>query len=192
MFNIINRTFHAVGRASVAMIAAFSWFVGGCAPAKPPPKTVSHVDLSRYVGLWYEIARYPAWFEKDCVGVTAQYSMNPNGTIKVVNSARLHTLDGPIKNAVGRARVVDKTTNARLKVTFFWPFEGDYWIIELGEKYEYSVVSDPRRQYLWILSRTPSMDEGQYQSILKSVQDMGYDPAKLTRTAQLQAETARP
>jgi apolipoprotein D and lipocalin family protein len=142
------------------------------------------VDLNRYLGRWYEIARYPAWFEKDCMGATAEYSRNPDGTVKVVNSARLRTLDGPVKTAVGRARAVDAATPAKLKVAFFLFFEGDYWILELGENYDYALVGEPSRKYLWILSRTPQMDEAFYQQILSRLPAKDYDPARLIRTPQ--------
>jgi apolipoprotein D and lipocalin family protein len=161
---------------------AFS-IVAGCGQKYPPLDTVPHVDMKRYIGLWYEIARYPAWFEKDCVGVTAEYSFNPDGTIKVVNSCRVGTLDGRKKKAKGRARVVDPS-NAKLKVSFFLFFEGDYWILELGGDYDYAVVGVPSRKYLWVLSREPQMDDTLYQEILSRLPARGYDPSKLIRTSQ--------
>ena len=103
-------------------------------------KTVQYVDLERYLGKWYEIAKYPVVFEKNLVAVTATYSIRDDGKIKVTNAGRKKTLDGKEKIAVGKAWVIDKKTNAKLKVQFFWPFSGDYWIIELGKDYEYAVV----------------------------------------------------
>jgi apolipoprotein D and lipocalin family protein len=173
-----------VAKAPVALLAILVSAVAGCAPAHPPLDTVFQVDLSRYLGRWYEIARYPAWFEKDCVGATADYSRNPDGTVKVVNSARLRSLDGPVKTAVGRARVVEATTQAKLKVAFFLFFEGDYWILELGENYDYALIGEPGRKYLWILSRTPQMDETLYQQILSRLPAKDYDPVRLIRTPQ--------
>ncbi len=173
-----------VAKAPLALLAILVSTVAGCVSAHPPLETVSRVDLSRYLGRWYEIARCPAWFEKDCVGATAEYSLNPDGTVKVVNSARLRTLDSPVKTAVGRARVVEATTQAKLKVAFFLFFEGDYWILELGENYDYVVIGEPSRKYLWILSRTPRMDETLYQQILSRLPAKDYDPARLIRTLQ--------
>jgi apolipoprotein D and lipocalin family protein len=121
---------------------------------KVPLQTVAKVDLSRYVGRWYEIARYPNRFEKNCVAdVTADYSLRSDGKITVVNSCLER--DGKLNQSKGTAKVVDPATNAKLKVTFFWPFYGDYWIIGLDPEYRFAVVSEPDRRYLWILSRTP-------------------------------------
>ena len=92
--------------------------------------------------------------------------------------------DGNVDTARGKAWVKDKTTNAKLKVSFFWPFRGDYWIIELGRDYEYAVVSAPSRKYLWILSRTPKMEDQRYQEVVGRLKDKGFDVAKLSRTPQ--------
>ena len=154
----------------------------------PPLKTVPYVDIERYMGKWYEIARFEQRFQKDCVGVTATYSLNENGSVKVLNECRLKTLDGKYKSAEGCAKVADKMTNSKLRVTFFWPFYGDYWVIDLGENYEYAVVGAPNRDYLWILSRTPQMDEQQYAEILQRLQEQHYDISKLMRTLQPENE----
>jgi apolipoprotein D and lipocalin family protein len=146
-----------------------------------PLKTVDFVDLSRYVGRWYEIARYPNRFQKGCVGSKATYSITDDGKIKVINECYDNSFSGKLRLAKGKAWVVDKETNAKLKVSFFWPFAGDYWIIELGANYEYAVIGHPDRKYLWILSRTSDMDEKIYQSILKNLQEQGYETEKLIR-----------
>jgi apolipoprotein D and lipocalin family protein len=159
---------------------------GGAATAESesPLMVVGAVDLNRYLGKWYEIASYPAWFQKGCTGSTAEYSLRSDGKIQVINRCRKGSLDGPLKESKGKAEVVDTATNAKLKVWFFWPFKGDYWIIDLDADYQWAVVGEPDRKYLWILSRTPSMDETLYQGIIKRLQQQGYDPAKLERTAQ--------
>ena len=146
--------------------------------------TVPHVDLKRYAGKWYEIARYPNRFQKDCAGDTsATYTLRPDGTVEVVNECR--TKEGKTKRAVGTAKVTDRASNSKLKVTFFWPFYGDYWIIDLGENYEYAVVGHPGRNYLWILSRTPFMDDALYNRILERLQkEQAYDTTKLIKTVQ--------
>ncbi len=156
------------------------------ATTAPPLETVRHVDLNRYTGRWFEIARYPNSFERKCDrDVTAEYSTKPDGTIRVVNACI--TSSGKISRSEGTAKVVDASTNARLKVTFFWPFYGKYWIIGLGDQYEYAVVGEPSREYLWILSRTPGMQDALYQKILLQVAASGYDAAKLARTPQTAA-----
>jgi apolipoprotein D and lipocalin family protein len=138
-------------------------------------KTVDHVDIERYMGTWYEIAKFPQRFEDGLVGITATYSLLPNGKVRVLNSRYVGDFNGKLKTAKGKAWVVDKKTNAKLKVSFFWPFAGDYWIIELGKDYEYAVVSEESRRYMWILSRTPKMDERIYEEILERLKRNGFD-----------------
>lgn len=157
----------------------------GCVGSSPPLETVPRVDVERYVGKWYEIARYPAPFQEGCTGVTAEYTLLDNGKVGVVNTCRQDSLDGPTRSVQGTARVVDSQSNAKLKVTFFWPFEGDYWIIQLADDYSYAVVGEPQRRFLWILSRTPALPESTYEQILARVSEQGYDPTRLERTAQL-------
>ena len=151
---------------------------------KTPLKVVDSVDLQRYLGKWYEIASYPAWFQKNCTGSTAEYSLLPDGKIRVINSCRKKSLDGPLKVSKGKAEVVDTATNAKLKVWFFWPFKGNYWIIDLDDDYQWVVVGEPKRKYLWLLSRSPAMDEALYREITARLPQKGYDPDRLQRTAQ--------
>ncbi len=151
---------------------------------RPPLETVPYVDIQRYLGTWYEIATIPQRFQKGCTAVTATYSLNKDGTISVVNACRKGALDGPRKSVRGKAWVVDKKTNAKLKVRFFWPFSGDYWVIGLDADYRWAVVGHPGRNYLWVLSRTPQMEEALYREILELVQSRGYDLGKIQRTLQ--------
>ncbi|MGB8331949.1 MAG: lipocalin family protein [Polyangiales bacterium] len=150
----------------------------------PPLKTVSQVDLKRYLGTWYEIASYPQPFQKGCTHTTATYSPREDGQINVLNQCRNSSGKGKKDVAHGRARVVDRETNAKLEVSFFGPFWGDYWIIDLGSDYEYAVVGHPSRDYLWILSRTPTMDEVTYDGILNRLAEMGYPLDRLVKTEQ--------
>jgi len=150
----------------------------------PELRTVAHVDLNRYVGTWYDIASFPQTFQKGCTGSTAMYTIRSDGDIAVVNRCRKDSLDGEEKEAKGRARVVDRTTNAKLKVSFFRPFWGDYWIIDLGPDYEYAVVGHPNRDYLWILSRTPTMQAAVYDGIIRRLKEQGYEVERLNRTLQ--------
>lgn len=183
----MNRVRRVAGMTSfVVAILFFTPFLAGEAQAggiKRPLEVVEHVDLNRYTGKWFEIARYPNRFQKDCAtDTTATYTLRKDGKIEVVNSCMRK--DHKLKSARGTAKVVDPRTNAKLKVTFFWPFYGDYWIIDLDSDYRYAVVGDPGRRYLWILSRTPHMDETEYQKILTNIRDAGYDPERLMKTAQ--------
>jgi apolipoprotein D and lipocalin family protein len=152
-------------------------------------EVVGSVDLDRYLGVWYEIASYPMYFQRGCTATTATYSLREDGLIKVINSCRKGTLDGKLKQAKGRAKVVDTETNAKLKVSFFGPFWGDYWIIDLDPDYQWAVVGGPKRKYLWILSRTPKMDPVLYEEIVARLPAMGYDPAGLNKTLQPEAGT---
>ncbi len=150
----------------------------------PPLRTVDHVNLQRYLGTWYEIAAFPQSFQKGCTGSTARYTLRSDGEIDVLNRCRKDRLDGEEKVAEGRARVVDRVTNAKLEVSFFRPFWGDYWIVDLGADYEYAVVGHPSRDYLWILSRTSRMDAAVYDGILKRLRAQGYETERLNRTLQ--------
>jgi len=150
----------------------------------PELKTVEHVDIERYMGTWFEIAKFPQRFEMGLVGVTATYALLPNGKVRVLNRGYKNDFGGELKTAKGKAWVVDTRTNAKLKVSFFWPFAGDYWILELGKDYEYAVVGEESRRYLWILSRTPQMDEGTYKDLLGRAQAKGFDVSKLEKNPQ--------
>ena len=145
-------------------------------------EVVGAVDLSRYAGRWYEIARLPNRFEKKCAdSVTATYTLRSDGKVDVVNQCRKE--NGEYSTARGKAKVVDKKTDAKLKVTFFWPFYGDYWILDLGPNYEYAVVGAPNRDYLWILSRTPQLDEQLYQRLLAKMATRGFETERMIRTS---------
>ncbi len=161
--------------------------VSGCACPKSSVKTadqtVTSVDLSRYMGKWYAISSLPAWFQKGCYCVTADYSLE-EGYVKVVNSCRKGASDGPLKASTAKAFVVPDTGNSQLKVQFFWPFKGDYWIIALDEDYRWALVGHPCKKYLWILSRTPEMDEKTYEMLVETARVKGYDTERLERILQ--------
>jgi len=154
-----------------------------CAQSRPLA-VVPAVDLRRYLGTWYEIATIPQNFQKGCVGVTAEYSLRPDGDIDVVNTCRQDTLDGKIRSVHGKAWVTDPTTNAKLRVRFFWPFSGAYWIIGLDPEYRWAVVGHPSRRYLWILSRTPRMEAALHDEIVRAAAAKGYDTGLIRRTLQ--------
>ncbi|MEP6945201.1 MAG: lipocalin family protein [Acidobacteriota bacterium] len=151
---------------------------------------VAKVDLTRYAGKWYEIGRYPNRFQKKCVGnTTATYTLKPNGKVEVRNECIVK--NGSTEVAVGEAKIVDKATNAKLKVRFapgvlaFLPFVwGDYWIIDLDNDYTHVAIGEPGRQYFWILSRQPTLDDKTYQDILRRAEAMGFDPARVVKTPQ--------
>lgn len=149
-----------------------------------PLEVVPRVDIERYLGTWYEIATIPQRFQKGCVGVSAHYSLREDGAIDVFNVCRKGTLDGKERSIRGKAWIVDRTTNAKLKVRFFWPFTGAYWVIELDRDYQWAVVGHPDRTYYWILSRTPQMDAGLYDELIRRAAAKGYDVSKIKKTLQ--------
>ena len=166
--------------------------LAACGGQHPPLPTVDYVDLDRYLGTWYEIARYPAPFQEGCVATSATYSLREDGDIRVLNRCRVDTLDGELRVAEGRAKIVDEQSNAKLKVTFFWPFYGDYWVLALDEDYQWALVGEPSRQYLWILSRTRQMDAALFDSIVGRLPALGYDSEKLLITPQPEGPPASP
>ncbi len=166
------------------VLTALLTFAGLATAGEPELTVADAVEIDRYLGEWYEIASYPAWFQRNCTAVTARYSLRDDGLIEVINSCRKGSLEGKLKQVTGRAKVVDSDTNAKLKVSFFAPFWGKYWIIDLDQDYRWAVVGEPKRKYLWILSRTPSMDDDIYQQILARLPEKGYDPDGLQRTVQ--------
>jgi apolipoprotein D and lipocalin family protein len=146
-------------------------------------EVVSHVELEKYLGKWYEIAHLPAKFQEGCDETTATYTLLKDGNISVLNTCKRN---GKVKTAKGKAKVVDEATGAKLKVTFFWPFYGDYWIIKLGMDYEYAVVGTPNLKYLWILSRTPRIDNKLFSELTEFAKSKGFDTNRLIITKQPQ------
>ena len=151
-------------------------------------KTVNPVDLERYVGTWYEIARFPHSFEKNLVGVTATYSLKNNGNIEVINQGYKNSLDGKLKRAKAFAKVPNPNEPGKLKVYFFWPFGGEYLILDLDEDYQWALVGSTSPNYLWILSRTPQIDRNLYQSIVDKAMELGYNVEKLELVLQKTSE----
>ncbi len=149
----------------------------------PPVQTVAQVDAARYLGKWYEIARYPRFFQKQCVSdVSAQYVPRRDGRVDVTNRCRKR--DGSFDEAHGVAAVVEGSHNTKLEVTFLPPFSGDYWIIGLDTDYRWSVVASPNRNSLWILSRTPRLDKGDLDKALRIMNIQGFPLDKLQYTSQ--------
>lgn len=158
----------------------------GC-PANPPA-TAAYVDLAQYAGKWYEIAKYPVIFENGLVNVTAEYTLQEDGSIRLINRGLEGGPEGPESTINGTVTVADPASNAKLKVRFDpFPlrlFQANYWILQVGPDYGYAVVSNPGRNTLWILSRTPQMDAGLYQEILNWLETQGFDAARIELTPQ--------
>lgn len=147
-------------------------------------EAVESVDLTQYAGKWYEIASFPQPFQKGCFCTTAEYTVTDKGYIVVENTCNKDSVTGKISYIKGKAFVDDNTTNAKLKVQFFWPFKGKYWIIDLADDYSYAVVSHPNRKYLWILSRTKTIDSVVYDQIIERLKQKGLDVNQLKITVQ--------
>ena len=169
-------------RLNFFLLIATVFLFTACSSKNPPLQTVSKVDLNKYLGTWYEIARYEHFFEKDCKNVTANYSIMDENLIQVINSC-VKIITNEKKEAKARAYAVDNT-NSKLKVSFFRPFYGDYWVLILDEQYNYAVVGTPNREYLWILSRTKTIDENIKTDILNKLPSLGFEPSKFTWTIQ--------
>lgn len=144
--------------------------------------TVPSVDLRRYAGLWFEIAHLPFRYEKNCAAdITATYTLKSNGKVQVVNACR--SAKGKLKEAKGTAKLADKKgPNSKLKVTFFWPFYGDYWILDLDPDYRWAMVGTPDRKYLWFLSRTPRISEELHRKLVEDAREKGFGTTRLIRT----------
>jgi apolipoprotein D and lipocalin family protein len=160
------------------------------APSTAPLTAVDTLDVQRYLGTWHEIARYPNWFQRKCVGqVTADYALDSDGSLKVLNRCR--QANDEFDEAKGTALQQGGTTSARLKVSFapawlsFIPFLwGDYWVIDIDADYQLAAVSEPGRDYLWVLSKTPRVDPARYQALLERLAAKGFDLTKIELTPQ--------
>lgn len=156
--------------------------ISACANSKSMvnTETVKTFEIEKFLGEWYEIARYPHSFEKDLVGVTATYSMREDGKIKVLNQGYKNSLKGELKQAEGKAKIPNKNDPSKLKVSFFWFFYADYLVMELDEEnYQWAIIGSSSPNYLWILSRTPQIDMETYKELLQKIEKRGYDTNKL-------------
>jgi len=147
--------------------------------------TVTKLDLNRYLGKWYEIARLPHSFEKNLVGVTATYRLKDDGMIEVLNEGFKNNLNGPLSRAVGKAKIPNKLDPGKLKVSFFWIFYANYFVLELDQvNYQYVMIGSSSDKYFWILSRTPEMDPAVYNMLLDNARKRGYNLDKLFKVPQ--------
>lgn len=158
--------------------------LSSCTRTYAPLETVSSVELMKYQGRWYEIARLPQFYEKDCYAVFAEYNIHPDGYVEVLNSCRKGSLSGEVKTANGKAFPVEGSSNSKLRVQFFWPFRGDYWVLKLDPDYKHVLVGSPDRESLWILSRTPQLDASVYNDLVRYARENGFPTEKLERTVQ--------
>lgn len=185
-----NPRFSMLASASLIVLGIFSSQATAQAVDAAPVKTITSLDVPRYLGTWYEIAKFPNWFQKKCVGNTkAEYSLRPDGNLKVLNSCK--TANGEVSDAEGTARQIGAKDSPRLEVRFapawlsFLPMVwGDYWVIDLDPQYQVAAVCDPKREYLWVLSRTPQLDSRIYDDLLLRLKQQQFDVRKLELTIQ--------
>jgi apolipoprotein D and lipocalin family protein len=167
------------------IIALFVFICSNPAPMNSQSiDSVPNVDLQKYAGKWFEIASYAQRFQKGCHCTTAEYTATDKGYIIVENRCNRDSVNGKPSHIKGKAFVEKDSGNAKLKVQFFWPFKGKYWIIDLADDYSYAVVSHPNKKYLWILSRTPQMDAQVYDQIILRLKNKGFDLTKIQKTVQ--------
>jgi len=157
----------------VPLLAAF--VLGGCVSARGPEGVtpVGSFQLDRYLGTWYEVARLDHRFERGLSNVTANYGLNDDGSVKVVNRGTVIS-SGKLKEATGKARFVKSPSEAHLKVSFFGPFYGAYIVFELADDYTHAIVSGPSRKYLWILARSPELPDTIYQQLVEKARELDF------------------
>jgi apolipoprotein D and lipocalin family protein len=168
--------------AAIAMIASLAFAIVGCATLsrgpvgnRAVPQPTKSVDLDRYLGRWYEIARYEASFQRGCEAVTADYSRKDDGTIRILNSCRQGSVDGKLRTSTGKAKIADSQTQAKLRVSFFGPFYGDYWVLDHADDYSWSIVGEPSGRYLWLLARDARPDPALRSTLESRAKELGYD-----------------
>ncbi|MCX7208318.1 MAG: lipocalin family protein [Proteobacteria bacterium] len=153
------------------------------ATARAEPTAIAALDVDRYLGRWYEIASFPMFFQRMCVSdTTADYSKQGEDKIGVLNRCRKQ--DGSFAEADGHASVVPHSGNAKLRVSFFWPFAADYWVFGLGEDYQWALVGNPNHKYLWLLSRSQTINHQDLNTALEIAKEQGFDISKLNYTLQ--------
>lgn len=176
----MSRPLASLAIAAATALAACSGAVG----KDTVPQPARAVDLGLYLGRWYELARYDMVFERGCEGVTAEYSLRPDGRVRVLNTCRKGAPDGPVKTAEGRAKVVPDSQGAKLKVSFFGPFYADYWVLDRADDYSWAIVGEPSRKYLWILSRDATPGAEATAALVARTAALGYDTGRLHMTRQ--------
>lgn len=182
-------TMHRPIKIAVLALAGTA-LLAGCAALGPKhpigntavPQPAKPVELSKYLGRWYEIARYEQSFQKGCEGVSADYALREDGGISVRNACRKP--DGKVSVANGKAKIVDPVTNAKLKVSFFGPFYGDYWVLDRADDYSWAIVGEPSGRYLWLLSREQTPAPDKVEALIARAAALGYDTSMLIRTKQ--------
>lgn len=155
----------------------------GCSDPQDPPTTAKNVNLQKYMGKWYEIASFPNRFQKGCRCTTAEYHLTKPNRVSILNRC-IKNQNKDFTQAKGKAWAPDINDPSKLKVQFFWPFRGNYWILYLDKNYQYVLIGAPKRQYLWILARTKTLQKTTYNKLVNIAKEKGFDVRKLKMTQQ--------
>ncbi len=178
-------------RIQLLAISLIATFGAACAGARPtgtsPFPTAQRVDIQRMNGTWYVVAEFPNDLERYCFGTTVSYAARSDGDMDLLRRCNKGSLDGPIDEAYGRIRVYDAIHRSKLGLSYIRPIWAPYWIIEVGADYDYAVIGTPKRDRLWILSRTQSMDAREYADAISRLRSNGFDIAKLITVLQVEA-----
>ena len=169
----------------------FMMLVSGCGASLPPLKTVDRVDIPRFMGDWYVIASIPTWIEEGAHNAVESYRLDTDGTIATAFTFRKGGFDGPVKRYEPRGFILDTTSNATWGMRFVWPFKAEYLVIYLDAEYRHTVIGRSKRDYVWIMARTPDMPEAEYQRIVDWLTAIGYDTRRLQRVPQRWTESGK-
>jgi len=169
---------------SSLMTLSGSLLLAGCQASLPPLETVDHVDLERFMGDWYVIANIPTFVEEDAYNAVESYRLEDDGTVATTFTFRKGGFDGPQKEYHPRGFVLDRKSNALWGMQFIWPFKGDYRIIYLADDYSVTVIGRNKRDYVWLMARTPALPAARYEEALRVIADAGYDVSRVQRVPQ--------
>jgi apolipoprotein D and lipocalin family protein len=170
---------------------ALGTLIGGCAASLPPLEAVPRVDLPRFMGDWYVIANIPTWIEKGAHNAVESYRLEPDGTIATTFTFRKDGFDGPLKTYKPKGFILDPASNAVWGMQFLWPIKAEYRIVYLDAEYRVTVIGRSKRDYVWVMARTPSIPEEEFRRISEFLGTVGYDTGRLQRVPQRWPESAR-
>ena len=166
------------------MMAGSAVMLSACQASMPPLETVDYVDLERFMGDWYVIGNIPTFVEKEAYNAVETYELNEDGTIATTFTYRKGGFDGPMKKMQPKGFIVDEESNAEWAMQFIWPFKGEYLVIYLDDDYSTTIIGRNKRDYVWLMARTPTMDSSKYEAAVKYIQQVGYDISELRKVPQ--------
>ena len=171
-------------RISSLIVAAAALLLSACAAKGPEMQTVDYVDLERFMGDWYVIANIPTFLEKGAHNAVETYAMNDDGTIATTFTFRKDAFDGKLKQYNPKGFITDTETNALWGMRFIWPIKADYRVVYLDDDYTQTVIGRQKRDFVWIMARTPTIPDEDYERILSFVESLGYDMSKVQKVPQ--------